>query len=175
MEKKLLTGVVAAVCLFAAGCDGQHSILNGTSKAKQVEAQDAGLKANTIDVKDVKIKILDSHYLKEGTYNGQRQPQLVVNYEVTNHSGEAIAADTAWSQVFQGEQVIDKSLRQLEETSLPALSQYDSVRQNMAVKVGDGQTLKGAVAYNIEDVDSPVILQATDQGKKLGSKTIMLR
>lgn len=174
MEKGLLVGSLVAVCLIASGCNGQHILSSNTTKAKQVQSSDAGIKTGTVDVQDIKIKILDAHYIKEDTYDGQQQPQLAVNYEVTNHSNKDISADTAWSQIFQGEQVVDKSIRQLDVASLPALSQFDSVRKNMSKKVGVGQTMKAAVTYNIVDVDSPVILQATDEGKSIGSKTIML-
>ncbi|MFE0508155.1 DUF5067 domain-containing protein [Peribacillus butanolivorans] len=129
-------------------------------------------KDNEAKINDLKIKITETKVIPVGEVGNEysEKPVFAIWYETTNLSGKDIDPITAWMAVFEAVQDNDpNAINTLEVAGLPDDQFLDSQLETIKK---DG-TVKNAVAYELDDLETPVTLIATQGigGDKLGEQT----
>src|SRR5690606_19799739 len=102
------------------------------------------------------------------------KPVFAIWYEVTNLSDKEIDSNIGWIAVFEAVQDNNpNAINTLEVSGLPDEQFLDS--QSEIIKK-DG-TVKNAIAYELDDLETPVTLIATQgvDGDKLGEQTFNIK
>ena len=187
MKKSLL--LVSALSLsIMAGCGGQEegtktpseSAQNETTTENATEVQEVNkdiyFKDNEAKLEDVKIKITETKVIpvgEEGNEYGDK-PVFAIWYETTNLSDDDINPTSGWMAVFEAVQDNDpNAINTLEVGSHPDDQYLDSQLET----IKKGGTVKNAVAYELDDLETPVTLIATQGifGDKLGEQTFNIK
>lgn len=149
------------------GDSGSTAADNGASSsgaANTSESSDnaAGSFANNVfENSDVKIEITDYKVIPVGEVGNEygEKPVIAFWYNVTNISGTETDPNSAW--IFNLKAIQDNdpnAINELEVGLLPDDAFLDSQTQT----IKQGGTVANAVAYELDDTTTPVILVAED-------------
>jgi len=186
--KKTLLLISALTLSIITGCgsqddgtkDGSDSTnKNGTTENANEEKEtnkDAYFKDNEVKLNDLKIKITETKVIPVGEKGNEYgdKPVFAIWYETTNLSDKEIDPSTGWLAVFEAVQDNDpNAVNTLEVGALPDDQFLDS--QTETIKKGG--TVKNAIAYELDDLETPVTLIATQgiAGDKLGEQTFNIK
>lgn len=189
MNFKTLTGILIASSLLLAACGQteekkeekattEASTETATTEAPTTEAPaNAELKDKTAVLDDIDVKILETELMPKGSYDNQTADQLVVTYEVTNKSDKEISPMTGYLAAFEATQEDANSERKLDVGMTPMNDKYSYVTDVQMNNIKNGGTVKSAVAYDLKDMKTPVVLHASKGigGEKLGTITVELK
>lgn len=193
MKKKLIMcailAAIAAATLTACGGDtstpdASSDASASTSQSASDTAKDTGestsgysFKDNVLTSQDVKIEITDYKVIPVGETGNEygEKPVIAFWYKTTNLSGnEDVSPLAAWTAMFACVQDNDaNAVNELEAASLPDERFLDSQMETIKK---DG-TVESAVAYNLDDTETPVTLKATQGigGADLGEQTYNIK
>lgn len=158
----------------SAPSDGSTSTTAASTSDKQAasdsgaESTDSSFKDGTLTTPEMKIVITKHKVIPPGQKGNEygKKPVIAFWYKVTNVSGQKTDPTTAWAfnmQVFQDND--PNSENKLEAGSLPDEKFLDTQMEN----IKKGGTVENAVAYELDDTKTPVVLVA---GGMLGSEEI---
>lgn len=125
---------------------------------------------------DLKIQITETKVIPPGEPGNEYGDKavLAIWYDTTNLTGKDIDPTSAWMIVFEAIQDNDpNAVNTLEVGMLPDEQFIDSQLETIKQ---DG-TVSNAVAYELDDLETPVTLVATQgiAGDKLGEQTIEIK
>lgn len=152
-----------------------HEASNGTAAtvgtAENTQKVESSFKDNVIVTKDYTIEITDWRIIQPGEEGNEysSDPVIAFWYTTTNTSGKDINPTMAWIGVIEAVQDNDPNkVNKLNVGSLPDSNYLDS--QLASIKAGG--SVENAVSYTLTDLETPVVLTATDGmfGKNLGSQ-----
>lgn len=183
MKKALLLTLVLTLFIIT-GCGNQKEptktdTSNNVTSTKNVEKEtknDIYFKDNEAKLNDLKIKINETKVIQVGEPGNKygKKPVLAIWYETTNLSDKDINPISAWLAVFKAVQDNNpNAVNKLKVGGLPDEQFLDSQLQTIKK---DG-TVKNAIAYELDDLVTPVTLSATQgiDGHKLGEQTYNLK
>lgn len=193
MKKKLIMcailAAIMATTLTACGggtstTDTSNNASASTSQSTSDTAKDTGestsgysFKDNVLTSQDVKIEITDYKVIPVGETGNEygEKPVIAFWYKTTNLSGnEDVSPLAAWTAMFTCVQDNDaNAVNELEAASLPDERFLDSQMETIKK---DG-TVESAVAYDLDDTETPVVLKATQGigGADLGEQTYNIK
>lgn len=125
--------------------------------AKQEEYE--YFKDNVLMCKDFTIKITDYKIIKKGEAGNEYGdgPVIAFWYDITNISGKDINATSAWIGIISAYQDNNPNIEnELNVSSLPDERFIDT----QVARIKKGGTISNAVAYELSDTFTPVILRA---------------
>lgn len=133
-------------------------------------------KDNVAQLHDLKIKITETKVIPAGETGNEYgdKPVFAIWYETTNLSDKDIDPTTAWMVVFEAVQDNDPNLvNTLEVGSHPDDQYLDTQLEN----IKQNGTVTNAVAYELDDLETPVTLIATQgiMGDKLGEQNFEIK
>ncbi|MBU3106202.1 DUF5067 domain-containing protein [Clostridium gasigenes] len=183
MKKALLLTFVLTLFILT-GCGNQKeptktdtsNNVKTTGNVEKETKNEQYFKDNEAKLNDLKIKITETKVIQMGELGNEygKKPILAIWYETTNLSDKDINPITAWSVVFKAVQDNNpNAVNKLEVGMLPDAQFRDS---QLEIIKKDG-TVKNAVAYELDDLVTPVTLIATQgiAGHKLGEQTYNLK
>lgn len=182
MKKSLLFST-ALTLLVTVGCSndqGEATKTDSTAKQEVVTkkeiTKDVYFKDNELKVNDYKIKITDTKVIPVGEVGNEYsdKPVFAIWYEVTNLNGEDVDPTWSWVESFGVIQDNDpNAVNELESAGLPDDQFLDSQLES----IKKGGTVANAVAYELDDLETPVTLIANDglAGDKLGEQTFNIK
>ena len=166
MRKKLFAmfAVGAMMIAMLAGCGGSEgSVPEAGSGAGVVNEPEAStcFKDNIIETDDFKIEITGYKVIPVGEAGNEYgdKPVIAFWYNTTNVSGKEIDPNTAW--IFNVTAIQDNdpnAINTLEVGMAPDMSFIDSQLET----IKKGGTVANAVAYELDDLETPVLLQVKD-------------
>ncbi|OKO50847.1 DUF5067 domain-containing protein [Bacillus toyonensis] len=188
MMKKALILTSALALSIIAGCSNQdEGTKNGSNSAnkeattkstneKKETNNKFSFKDNEAKLNDLKIKITETKVIQVGEKGNEygKKPVFAIWYETTNLSDKEINPTTGWMAVFKAVQDNNpNSVNTLEIGGLPDDQFLDSQLETIKK---DG-TVKNAVAYELDDLETPVKLIATQgiSGDKLGEQIFNIK
>lgn len=184
-KKAYLLFISVLILLVIVGCGNKQDVAkdNGsdnvnTEKVTKYEEtkNEVYFKDNVAKLVDLKIKITETKVIQAGEVGNEYgdKPVFAIWYETTNLSDKDINPTTAWTVVFEAVQDNNpNAVNKLEVAGLPDDEFLDSQLETIKK---DG-TVKNAVAYELDDLDTPVKLIATQGigGKNLGLQTYNIK
>lgn len=188
MIKKTIILTSALTLAIISGCGNQEEATNNGSDSvdKEVTTENTNVekeadnevyfKENEAKLNDLKIKITETKVIQTGEKGNEygEKPVFAIWYEVTNLSDKEIDPNIGWIAVFEAVQDNNpNAINTLEVSGLPDEQFLDS--QSEIIKK-DG-TVKNAIAYELDDLETPVTLIATQgmSGEKLGEQTFNIK
>ncbi|UQZ76712.1 DUF5067 domain-containing protein [Niallia circulans] len=186
--KKILILISALTLSLIVGCGNQEegtkkSSESGNKKETTVNTSEEKetnnevyFKDNEAKLVDLKIKITETKVIQPGEKGNEygEKPVFAIWYETTNLSDKDIDPTTGWMAVFEAVQDNNpNSVNTLEVGGLPddqfLDSQLETIKKN--------GTVKNAVAYELDDLETPVTLIATQGlgGNKLGEQNFNIK
>ena len=181
----IVTLIVAIIVFFAitftpAVADHQDSILSPESSSENVNTNEedvvvGDITDGVIKTSDYTIKITNSKVIpagQEGNKYGDG-PVLAIWYDTTNTSGKEISPMMAWIPIAKAVQDNDPNMvNEIHVGMLPDSSFTDS----QMADIKEGGTVANAVAYELSDTTTPVVITFTDGllGKEIGTITFNL-
>ncbi|KOR12198.1 hypothetical protein AMC75_10730 [Staphylococcus carnosus] len=159
-----LTMIFILLSVILSGCNSSKTSEIDSEKVKEEnqskKLRTKELKNNTAVLHDLEIKVLNTEYLPMNTYEGQEKPQLVVTYEAKNKVDKEIDPIGAWFTAFEAYQDTSDSMKKIDVGPLPNMEKYNYVLDNQDDLIKKGKSVRCAIAYDIYDVNKPVILKA---------------
>lgn len=192
MMKKTLILTSALTLSIIVGCSNQDAVTKNVSDADNTETttentnsekdnnndinNDIYFKDNEAKLNDLKIKITETKVIKAGEKGNEygEKPVFAIWYETTNLSDKEIDPTMGWLAVFEAVQDNNpNAVNTLEVGGLPDDQFLDSQLETIKK---DG-TVKNAVAYELDDLETPVTFIATQGvgGSKLGEQTFNIK
>lgn len=134
-------------------------------------------KNDTLKIEMATLKILSTEVLPADASAYRDKPQLVFTYEVTNNSKDLIQASTVWIACFEATQEAKDTINNLNVGMTPQDEKFNEFKEHEGDDIKTDGTVKAVIAYDLEDLDTPVILKASQGfgGAELGEKKIMLK
>lgn len=186
--KKILLGLPIAAALLLGACGSDDTTKEKASASAEKESAEKDVKKSEhtngsvyfknkeAKLDDLTIKITDTKVIPVGKKGNEygKKPVIAFWYETTNHSDKEIDPSTAWIAVFKAIQDNNpNSVNEIEMAGLPDDAFLDSQLENIKK---DG-TVKNAVAYSLDDNETPVTLIASQGigGQKLGELEISIK
>lgn len=178
------TILVSSLLLGACGANeakettkNQSETTAKTAKKEEKKVATNALKDNTAVLNDIDVKVLETEFIPKGTYEYQKKDQLAIIYEVKNKTNKEIDPINGWLAVFEGTQDSKNAVRKLEVGMLPDMDKYKFALDTQMDIIKKGGTVKNAIAYDLEDTKTPVILTATKGigGEKLGEIKVNIK
>jgi hypothetical protein len=187
MMKKTLLLISVLTLFIIAGCGGNQNeakktdsdtanneaTTENTKENEEIATnnKDVYFKDNEAKLNDLKIKITETKVIQPGETGNEygEKPVFAIWYETTNLSDKDIDPTTAWMAVFEAVQDNNpNAVNTLEVGGLPDNQFLDSQLETIKK---DG-TVPNAVAYELDDLETPVTLIATQGigGDKLGEQ-----
>ncbi|PGA98735.1 DUF5067 domain-containing protein [Bacillus toyonensis] len=153
-----------------------NEVVTVKTNQNETKENEVYFKENEVKLNDLKIKITDTKVIQAGEIGNEygEKPVFAIWYETTNLIEKDIDPTTAWMAVFEAVQDNNpNAVNKLEVAGLPDDQFLDSQLETIKK---DG-TVKNAVAYELDDLETPVTLIATQGivGDKLGEQTYNLR
>lgn len=151
----------------------ENSSSDSETKSDESEKtiEEVYFKDNEAKLNDLKIKITETKVIQPGEAGNEysEKPVFAIWYETTNLSDKDIDPTTAWTVVFTAVQ--DNNPNAVNELNVGALPDEQFLDSQLETIKKDG-TVKNAVAYELDDLETPVTLIATQgiSGDKLGEK-----
>ena len=128
-----------------------------TSEPEETDTDETGVyfKNSTARLDDLKIKITNTKVIKVGEPGNEYgyKPVLAIWHEITNLGDDQTNAIKAWAKVFTAKQNTDSEL------NVGYNPEYDYLDTEMA-KISKGEKVKNAIAYELNDLETPVTLIA---------------
>lgn len=188
MIKKTIILTSALTLAIISGCGNQDEATNNGSDSanKEVTTENANVEKETDDelyfkdneakLNDLEIKITETKVIQIGEQGNEygEKPIFAIWYEVTNLSDKEIDPNIGWIAVFEAVQDNNpNAINTLNVGGLPDEQFLDS--QSETIKKGG--TVKSAIAYELDDLETPVTLIATQgfDGNKLGEQTFNIK
>lgn len=189
MMKKTLLLISVLTLFIITGCGGNQDEAKKTdsdtatnedttknTKENKEKATNVYFKDNEAKLNDLKIKITETKVIQPGETGNEygENPVFAIWYETTNLSDKDIDPTTAWMAVFEAVQDNDpNAVNTLEVGGLPDDQFLDSQLETIKK---DG-TVRNAVAYELDDLETPVTLIATQgiNGDKLGEQNFDIK
>ena len=187
MIKKTIILTSVLTLAIISGCGNQDEATNnGSSIDKEVTAENTNVeketgnelyfKENEAKLNDLKIKITETKVIQTGDKGNEygEKPVFAIWYEVTNLSDKEIDPNIGWIAVFEAVQDNNpNAINTLNVGGLPDEQFLDS--QSETIKKGG--TVKSAIAYELDDLETPVTLIATQgvDGNKLGEQNFNIK
>jgi len=140
-----------------------------TSEPEETDTDETGVyfKNNTARLDDLKIKITNTKVIKVGEPGNEYgyKPVLAIWHEITNLGDDQTNAVKAWAKVFTAKQDTDSEL------NVGYNPEYDYLDTEMA-KISKGEKVKNAIAYELNDLETPVTLIARNglNGEVIGEQ-----
>lgn len=133
---------------------------------------DASFKNGVLTTSKLKIEITSHRVIATGQPGNEygSKPVLAIVYKTTNLTSAATDPTSAWIGSFSAVQDNDpNAVNTLDVGSTPGDQYLDSQMQD----IKQGGTVENAIAYELDDLTTPVQVRATDGllGDKLGSVT----
>ncbi|MEH7107797.1 DUF5067 domain-containing protein [Bacillus sp. JJ1764] len=149
---------------------------SANNEEKATSNKDVYFKDNEARLNDLKIKITETKVIQPGETGNEygEKPLFAIWYETTNLSDKDIDPISAWMAVFEAVQDNNpNAVNTLEVGGLPDNQFQDSQLETIKK---DG-TVPNAVAYELDDLETPVTLIATQgiDGDKLGEKSFDIK
>lgn len=147
-----------------------------SSKNEEMKKEEVYFKNNEAILKDLKIVITETKVILPGETGNEYsdKPVFAIWYDTTNITGKEIDPMSAWIVVFEAVQDNNpNAINTLQIGMLPDNqfldSQLETIKQN--------GTVSNAVAYELDDLETPVTLIATQgiSGDKLGEQTFEIK
>lgn len=161
---------------MAIGLLASSMVLTACGNDKKTETE-APKTAAVKELKDGKIalKDLDINITKSTLRSSDKQ--LVIDYTVKNKSNKEMTPQSAWAAVFEVNQTVKNSRHDLAVGTIPTDGKYADIENGLNENIGKGKTVKGVVAYNLEDEKAPVVITAYDGrgGKVIGQKVVGIK
>lgn len=158
----------------SAADDKSEDTAEATPVEGSTDAVETTFENNVYQSADVKIEITDVKVIPAGEYGNEfgEKPVIAFWYDTTNISGQETDPSTAWIMNFSAVQDDDpNAVNELDMASLPDERYLDS--QSESIK--QGGTVSNAVAYELDDYETPVTLIATDiLGNETGRQTFAI-
>ena len=192
--KKLIFSAALVLSLGLAACGSEKAEPNNDTnnsanetnestktEGKQVEAveeenEDVYFKDNEVKLIDLKINITETKVIQPGEAGNEYgdKPVFAIWYDTTNLSDKDIDPSTAWIVVFTAIQ--DNNPNAINELEMGALPD-DSFLDSQMETIKNGGTVKNAVAYELDDSETPVTLVATQgiAGDELGRQDFEIK
>ena len=181
----LTSGLLLSIILGCSNQDeGTKNVTDSANKEattqninKEMETNDeVYFKDNEVKLNDLKIKITETKVIQSGETGNEygEKPVFAIWYETTNLSDKEIDPTTGWMVVFEAVQDNNpNAVNTLEVGGLPDDQFLDSQLETIKK---DG-TVKNAVAYELDDLETPVTLVATQGmgGDKLGEQIFNIK
>lgn len=174
LKKFLLAGLSV---LFLMGCSSKETNDDGGNSVTKQEGKEVKeekgvyFKDGEVKLEDLKIKITDTKVIQPGEKGNEYsdKPIFAIWYDTTNLSDKEINPGIAWMVVFQAIQ--DNNPNSVNEINVGGLPDEQFMDSQFEVIKKDG-TVSNAVAYELDDLETPVKLIATQGvgGKKLGEQ-----
>lgn len=189
MFKKKLAAVAMAFCLVAtftacgdssdsSGSDDTKEEASGETSEESEEAEEessTGFADNVLTTDKYTITITDYKVIPAGEPGNEYsdKPVIAFWYDVNNISDEDLDPSNAWIWVFTAIQDNDPDkVNELEMGSLPDEQFLDSQMEKIKI----GGTVSNAVAYELDDTETPVTLKAEELlGDSYGEQTFELK
>lgn len=186
--KKILILISALTLSLIVGCGNQEERTKNSSESENKKEttvntseeketnNEVYFKDNEAKLVDLKIKITETKVIQPGEEGNEygEKPVFAIWYETTNLSDKDIDPTTGWMAVFEAVQDNNpNSVNTLEVAGLPDDQFLDTQLETIKK---DG-TVKNAVAYELDDLETPVTLIATQGigGDKLGEQNFKLK
>ncbi|MGE7953436.1 DUF5067 domain-containing protein [Lysinibacillus xylanilyticus] len=182
MKKKLIFSAALVLSLGLAGCGAdtakeekpkEETTASTGEKdtAKETKSEDVYFKDNEVKIEDLKINITETKVIPVGEKGNEygEKPVFAIWYETTNLSDKDIDPTSAWMAVFTAIQ--DNDPNAVNEIEVGALPDDRFLNTQLETIKKDG-TVENAVAYELDDLETPVTLVATQGllGKELGKQ-----
>lgn len=172
MNKKMaIPAAAAALALLLSGCGGASADEPATtpSTSQTVEAPqettapaaEASFVDGVLTTRDVKIAITDHRIIQVGEPGNEygSKPVLAFWYDITNVASEGVVTSSNWVFLFEAIQDNDpNAVNKLEVGMLPDDAFLESQMQEIKV----GGTIQSAIAYELDDLTTPVDLIASE-------------
>jgi len=142
------------------------------TETEVTENKEVYFKDNEVKLNDLKITITETKVIPVGEAGNEYsdKPVFAIWYDTTNLSDKELDPTTAWMAVFEAIQDNDPNMvNSLEVAGHPD----DELLDTQLSTIKKDGTLKNAVAYELDDLETPVKLIATQgiAGDKLGEQT----
>lgn len=178
-KKILVLMLVLAVSFSLVACGGAKSKSENPEKGevkKGKVATEAYFKDNVAETNKCKIEITDVKIIQPGEAGNEygEKPVIVFWYKATNKTDEELDAYSAWIYIFTAYQ--DNSSDRVNE--LNEGGYFDERFLDTSLEnIKKNGTVENAVSYQLDDLETPVLLQATSEidGKEIGSKEYSIK
>ncbi|MFJ8458193.1 DUF5067 domain-containing protein [Lysinibacillus xylanilyticus] len=186
MKKKLIFSAALVLSLGLAGCGADSSKDEKTKEEtttastvekadKEAKSDDVYFKDNEVKRGDLKINITETKVIPVGEKGNERgeTPVFAIWYSVTNQSDKEIDPGLAWQSTFTAIQGDPNADNKLGVGYLPD----DRFIETESENIKKDETVENAIAYDLEDLETPVILVARQgyEGKELGKKEFAIK
>ncbi|MFJ7914496.1 MULTISPECIES: DUF5067 domain-containing protein [unclassified Lysinibacillus] len=188
MNKKLIFSAALVLSLGLAGCGADSSkedkpkeetkTTASTDKTadKEAKSDDVYFKDNEAKLESLKIKITETKVIKPGEKGNEHgeKPVFAIWYEATNLIDDGIDPTDAWFVVFTVIQDNNpNAINKLEVGTLPD----ERFRDTQLEKIKKDGTVENAIAYELDDLETPVTLVANQGlgGKELGKQDYQIK
>lgn len=180
MVLRILVVVVCSIFLLALGaCSSPENSESSVDQSKPVQSSSSEtsteselskvddtsnskfyFKDNILQISDAKIEIYDYKIIPVGETGNEygKKPVIAFWYKTTNLSDKELSALITWMACFKAIQDNDPNV--VNELSVGALPD-DSFLESQMAKIKNGGTVECAVSYELDDMETPVILRAT--------------
>ena len=170
--KKILLLFVLVIVLSASGCGPDSESQSGlTPQTHTVEPAPTPtptpeptpkyyFKDNVLVTEDVKIEIIGQEIIQVGEPGNEygESPVIAFTFDTTNLTGnEAVNPISAWIAFFTAIQDNDPNYVNVLDVGL---SPYDEYLDTQSVAIKKGGTVRNAIAYELDDLTTPVALIA---------------
>ncbi|SEP94141.1 protein of unknown function [Lachnospiraceae bacterium NE2001] len=147
-----------------------------TEAENETTKVEAKFENNVVVLDDYTIEILEYKIIQPGEEGNKygKDPVIAFWYNTTNTSGKDINPSTAWIYIMTAVQDNDPNM--VNELNVGLLPD-DSFGDSQLATIKEGGTVENAVAYNLTDLETPVVLTAKDGllGKEIGSQTFEVK
>lgn len=181
MKKTILAfgTLLAATTLLTACSNSSEKDTSSKDTTKTVKVKKTPkyyFKDNKLSIHDYDIEITQTKVIPVGETGNEYgdKPVLAFWYKVTNKVDKGIDPNIAWMGCFEAIQDNDKNkVNKLEVGSLPD----ERFLESQMEEIKKGGTVENAVAYELDDLTTPVTLKASRgmMGDKLGEQTFNLK
>jgi hypothetical protein len=173
MKKRSLTAIIstASTLAFVLGaCGSDNSDTSGGSSSQAVSpSTDNGAVSSSsgstsfangvLSTEDVKVQITRYKVIPVGQKGNEYgdKPVIAFWYKTTNVSGARVDPTLAWILTFEAYQDANA-----ENKLTVAAPPDDTLKYNQAKSIDRGRTVENAIAYQLDDLTTPVDLVATE-------------
>lgn len=169
----LLTLSLATMLLSGCGGETKKGESNQTKTEQKHSEDDVYFEDNTLNIRDLKIKILETKILPPHTlkdeYSSNEKPVALIVYEFTNKRDEPTSPMIGEMVCFSVKQETEKTLEDLNPAMTIADPNYKGLFETAQVEVKKGATVKAAAIYELKYPDKPVkVIVSQGIGNKIG-------
>ncbi|MBC2103990.1 DUF5067 domain-containing protein [Listeria booriae] len=181
----LLLGGIALSSALLVGCGSDTDSKANDEKSNKTETvaktdtkeKKVSFKNDTLTINDAVIKLTGSEFADPNTEYGEDKPTLILTYDYTNTSKEAMEPSTVFIACFGATQETETTIEDLDIAMSPQDPKYAKMNEIGNTKVKPGATVSTVISYEIKDKNTPITLTASQgvMGDKLGTKTYQFK